>query len=447
MSCYLPVIRLILKPIKTAMLFIVLSIAATYSTTVNAFGVEKLRLLATVPGIPSIPGIANHEKITARALGPDHFNFDEVKLSNGSSAYFTPQAIHDIQNGNMLTDRDVFTPSIHFDDESFKEGTERLFKLQQKIKEAALAGTYLLGRYLLGESLHSVQDFYAHTTWVEQHGNGIQLAPLGLQSFNGVPSTIATCSPIGIKRPVQLTSGYFSIDQAVVGRDNYDTSNFFDSLYHPPHKCVHGIASRRNNESSGAGINKDNALRDNFYLAKDYAVLATQQFVRNILLDLKDNPKAVCGLMGQKCKPTVKDPNVPCGTTSQPCEPTEPSPSGCTFKNLRALGPGQVIIEIDTPGCRSPSVNLTFVRETITCDPTILKPDGSPVGTIVNEIAPNVTEYSLTRQIPVLSQTIPGCIRKYLFEFPGGFQRDSNGVKVPVSFSGVLTVTIPYEGP
>lgn len=55
----------------------------------------------------------------------------------------------------------------HFDGESFQMGHERIQKLRQMMEDSLKSGKAADARQYLGRCLHSIQDFYSHSNWVE----------------------------------------------------------------------------------------------------------------------------------------------------------------------------------------------------------------------------------------------------------------------------------------
>ncbi|CAF0737973.1 unnamed protein product [Adineta steineri] len=60
-------------------------------------------------------------------------------------------------------------PSTHFDSESFKESNDRIIQLRNKILEDANDPNKDLdkARGRIGDLLHTLQDFYSHSNWIE----------------------------------------------------------------------------------------------------------------------------------------------------------------------------------------------------------------------------------------------------------------------------------------
>ncbi|KAK6331836.1 hypothetical protein TWF718_002377 [Orbilia javanica] len=97
-------------------------------------------------------------------------------------------AVNEIAEANALVDDDQENGELHFDGESFQLGQERLVKLSDQAVALANAGDYIGARKSIGMALHTLQDFYAHSNWVEslvQKGAANQIYP-GL----GYPNTM-----------------------------------------------------------------------------------------------------------------------------------------------------------------------------------------------------------------------------------------------------------------
>jgi von Willebrand factor A domain-containing protein 7 len=211
------------------------------------------------------------------------------KTVSGKTYMFTDKAIAEILKAN--TDTDCVSCQAdsdkHFDDENFTGGSDRILNLKNKIV-SELSGSSPDGpaaRKDLGTALHTVQDFYAHSTRVEL-GQGSFDNLLGTSTFAGPAIGVQTCpndkAVLAGDGLSQATSGYFR------------GPTFCDTLRVPKGKCIHGI------NGVCAGINKDEPGRPNFQAARDLAGTATMRFINLILNDpaITNNAKAVKALMG-----------------------------------------------------------------------------------------------------------------------------------------------------
>lgn len=108
------------------------------------------------------PGEPNHEQVTAVAL-----------------AFLRPEIVTALQAANVATDIEFFLNNAnHFDDCNFSGGAQVVSASQaeavQALNPATLSPeTELAALRAFGRSLHAVQDFYAHTNWVELGGTGL----------------------------------------------------------------------------------------------------------------------------------------------------------------------------------------------------------------------------------------------------------------------------------
>jgi hypothetical protein len=162
----------------------------------------------------------------------------------GSNTYeFTDKAIEEVMKANQKTDECVscqFHAEYHFDGEDFAGGSRRLVDLKNQIL-SDLSGKSPNGakaREHLGQALHTLQDFYAHSTRLENGLSGFD-ASLGVSTFSGLARTAATCTTNAatLSGPfaTSLTSGYFPLPSPCNGAI-------------PANKCRHG-----NDESFGGG--------------------------------------------------------------------------------------------------------------------------------------------------------------------------------------------------
>lgn len=247
-----------------------------------------------------------HEDITRDALS-------EISTRvEGEFVAFSPQAIKEVMVANRSIDtvsipflrRIIPSPAFwvaanHFDNELFESSSGRLLRLRREAGDAARRNDGSTARKRLGEALHTLQDFYAHSNWVEIG------ATVGARRINDDlgervipnPGNFAFCpndpnrlEDIGLLIP---TTGYFSafdVDISIRGGECQFT---------PEGKCAHG-----NESPSCPGINKDEpgGLKDAAHgVAADLARENTRRYVENLLRDLERSPdpaRAIRALMG-----------------------------------------------------------------------------------------------------------------------------------------------------
>ncbi|EFC80458.1 hypothetical protein [Parafrankia sp. EUN1f] len=102
---------------------------------------------------------------------------------------------------NMATDLDQFDSAVHFDNCAFKPGVERVSELWRLIE----AETDKQNLYnLFGTMIHTVQDFYAHSNWIELHQNvsplpawdlKVESLPAGIVSGRFLLDSPKLCGP------------------------------------------------------------------------------------------------------------------------------------------------------------------------------------------------------------------------------------------------------------
>ncbi|WP_437970553.1 hypothetical protein WMF04_15255 [Sorangium sp. So ce260] len=137
---------------------------------------ESAHEFSTAPGEP------NHEEITSTAL-----------------AFLKPEVLKALIAGNVATDPTfLLVNAAHFDDCNFSGGAAFVAKNQAEAVQALGPGIALLDGDALAmlafsRSLHAVQDFYAHTNWVELGGDALVDRSLtafpALRPYSAIPST------------------------------------------------------------------------------------------------------------------------------------------------------------------------------------------------------------------------------------------------------------------
>jgi von Willebrand factor A domain-containing protein 7 len=177
-------------------------------------------LLAFKPGI--------HTDITKAALATTS------RTLEGKTLRFTAPAMEAVAGANYDTDcggdQDCrcyacqADPSRHFDNESFSTSSLRLVNLKESIiaNITAPSPAGFAARQALGQALHTLQDFYAHSTWIHTRHTSFNpklgrqvLDPLGPSGNDLASASAQTCddtdhatltSPVGTS---EVTTGYF----------------------------------------------------------------------------------------------------------------------------------------------------------------------------------------------------------------------------------------------
>ncbi|KAF2356693.1 hypothetical protein FHG87_012550 [Trinorchestia longiramus] len=170
-------------------------------------------------------------------------------------------ALEDIVDAGAETDAGSmsYQPMYHFNNEQFSESQALLEERWRRVVAAVQAKDMAAARYLLGLSLASLQDFYAHSNWVEL-GNEKILHGLGLpggelpNSARYDEETCHNCPPNAEADCVSQVSESI-IASGTLTSDYLLTSDSATSL---PGKCTH--PQRRGGDRSTRvhnGLNKD----------------------------------------------------------------------------------------------------------------------------------------------------------------------------------------------
>jgi hypothetical protein len=150
------------------------------SASDESFSVEGAHGTVADP-FSTAPGEPNHEEVTATAL-----------------SFLRPEILSALQAANAATDVEFFFVNAnHFDDCNFSGGSAVVQKCQaeavSQLAPSAPPESDLLAIRAFGRSLHAVQDFYAHTNWIELDGDVLVDSTLGafptLSPYSTVPSS------------------------------------------------------------------------------------------------------------------------------------------------------------------------------------------------------------------------------------------------------------------
>ncbi|XP_042873278.1 von Willebrand factor A domain-containing protein 7-like [Penaeus japonicus] len=215
------------------------------------------------------------------------------------------KAVNSIAASNVKADslpQLKYDPEIQGDGEDLQSLQDSMATRYPQILTSILQDeAYTAARTFIGLTLHSLQKFYSHSTWVEQGNKGI-LEDLGLPGFlyddlAGASDDVcsACSSPQGacagnVIKGVGLSSGYYQ----------YDDPAATSILIPKPTtegKCSHGgVLDDSSSVPAEGGINKDTAspcFSPHYHLHEQAAELAVQATVHylNVLLDAVGNDK------------------------------------------------------------------------------------------------------------------------------------------------------------
>lgn len=224
-------------------------------------------------------------------------------------AYASParfiNAVNSIAAANVRADsaRQLrYDPSIQADGEALGDLQDKLSSRYPQLLTSILVNeAYSAARSLLGLSLHSIQKFYAHSTWVEA-GNTDILPDLGLPGSlidNVAGPEEDVCTPCSqsqgscegnVVAGAGLTTGYYQFTDE-------DADDFLIPKPSPGGKCSHGgTLDESAAQPAIGGINKDTAspcFSPHHHLhqqAADLAVQATEHYL-DVVLDAVGSDK------------------------------------------------------------------------------------------------------------------------------------------------------------
>lgn len=242
---------------------------------------ETCRALADEAGLDFEPTGSSPEELVQACLGL-------TATGEVSGAKFH-SALQQIYTQNGLVDRDfVYSAPHHFNSEAFLEGRGLIMQGMGAIKAAIRKENFQAARETLGRVLHTLQDFYSHSNWVELGHTEpyINLIRPDLPLDNLADINTATCSDCAsgtcpnsilpnILKKKKLTSGYMG------------------SAVKPKGKCSHGgAADLTSTVDPRGGISKDERRSDNVALhnaAVTAATAASLQLLQDIRLAVGDN--------------------------------------------------------------------------------------------------------------------------------------------------------------
>ncbi|XP_078734821.1 von Willebrand factor A domain-containing protein 7-like [Lampetra fluviatilis] len=246
----------------------------------------------------------SHVEMTVKAI---EVVLDEMAKTKESATGYkvnyksTPSyndAKDEILRANANTDWELSTkddPRFHFDAEMFVASQQKLVSqrnglIRYLLKDEVMSSDYSMARKLTGRILHTLQDFYSHSNWIEMGNTEPKNDIFDFSAAEVAGPDVPTCTNCGstcsgnirpeINANHLLTSGYYSsqmIDSEVIKKP--------DGKW----KCSHGgvLDSTRWDNAQG-GINKDSSneyLSPHYELhgkAVDVAIKATINFFRDL---------------------------------------------------------------------------------------------------------------------------------------------------------------------
>ena len=259
----------------------VVALACGIARHAEGFFPTNLRTLGGIQG-------HSHEAITTDAL-----EALDAELFGAAQPTDSMRTANDaIVDGNVHVDDDQLHSALHFDGENFFAGQGRLLGIKEIVIASIQQNDTQGARNELGQALHSIQDFYAHSNWT--NNNGSVNADLGVTDHQ-LQNTLGINDPAEVNGQLTplLTSGYYH------GEDRSPPTSITNG-----HKDRHGgLTDTLSPIDFGLGLNRDSnnpefspeALKHE--LAANLAQQATQKYIHEILDQL--TPKEVALLLGR----------------------------------------------------------------------------------------------------------------------------------------------------
>jgi hypothetical protein len=248
-------------------------------------------------------------------------------------------------------------PQEHFDDELIQEGNALLIAHRDKIRELLLQKDFATARKLLGGALHAIQDFYAHSNWVELHRVDLESGMVVLEprlaegTVDGPSSFGGGTSPrVAGRQEYVCLDGSVLMNQLDAGQtarlldilnaippaeakivektlDDFPlTTEYWGFPSDKPEvaeylKCRHGSTVAALGLVVGSkGINKDVPGLKYHDLARKLAYIHSMQFILRFLNDaeLQNDPAIIAGFLGQPTISSLDPPEVNAGLNGGP---------------------------------------------------------------------------------------------------------------------------------
>ena len=255
------------------------------------------------------------------SLGLDFDENDLITAYRGEkNRHVTKQfqaAIKEIEKANSKVDTgsENTRASAHFHSEEFQSAQNRLIEMREMIVASINGKDYTNAREETGRMLHTLQDFYSHSNWIEM-GNIEPYSVLGQPGKR--PERIAspetsTCRDCSERETVSLhifynivlhQSAEFHYSCMNNIRSNIQESRILTSGYHanqvndeglllvkPSGKCSHGgYADPSADFHAKGGINKDSPYEDWSPHSSQHfeAAMVAEQATVNLLNEIRD---------------------------------------------------------------------------------------------------------------------------------------------------------------
>lgn len=125
----------------------------------------------------------DNEYLDIYSLYSDYYNLTFCSLP------FDDLMVYTLQPNVAIVDFDPATkdmPYAHFDAETFNQSNQRVISFLTSINAFLASKDYVNARKLSGQILHTIQDFYSHSNWVEMGMTSMNIE-IGTSSFSSIP--------------------------------------------------------------------------------------------------------------------------------------------------------------------------------------------------------------------------------------------------------------------
>jgi hypothetical protein len=189
----------------------------------------------------SDPIYPTHQKITKTALTTPNWQTGKPFCYSGDiCAYFSDSAVTAINNRHLMQDNPlVYNIDDHFDANNFAGSLTKMVTNRKSLNNILNMRPITVGGQdqmwkLLGNILHAAEDFYAHSTWVDEGTS--KIINFGPATKSDPPTNIFSLLPAG---PFCGSEGFPLLP--------VDRVNFLITGYYPPETpskpsggCLHG---------------------------------------------------------------------------------------------------------------------------------------------------------------------------------------------------------------
>ncbi|XP_034461474.1 von Willebrand factor A domain-containing protein 7-like [Hippoglossus hippoglossus] len=251
--------------------------------SLNHQEITERAILETTLGVCRDVALAAGKKFTSPTQPYTAESVARACDASKSSKSFS-QTIEFIQDKNVGIDKRYFySARHHFDNEEFTKGKRLITNGLSAVKANNKLQNFEAARKNVGRLLHSLQDFYSHSNWVEMgetNPNSKLIKPGSIGKT--AAKSRATCRSCNgddcrnniledILREKILTTGYFE---------------FLPGVSKPNGKCSHGGGfDRTSSTDPTGGINKDTTDSEHghfHFKAANMAIAATRQVLEDI---------------------------------------------------------------------------------------------------------------------------------------------------------------------